>query len=194
MNFIETAEKNREKAQIIIRDLGIEEIWRGIGAEVNLVGSVKSGLLMKNLDIDFHIYTDELVIADSFAAVEKLAEHPSIRSITYTNLIHTEEECMEWHAWYEESNAVVWQLDMIHIRRGSAYDGVVEKVTDGIIRLLTPETREAVLRIKNEVPETVKVPGIDIYRAVFTGNVRNYKDFTEWIASHPSGGVFGWIP
>nr|WP_255499209.1 hypothetical protein [Dysgonomonas sp. HDW5A] len=35
---------------------------------VNRVGSTRMGLLMKPRDVDFHIYTDSLDIADSFKA------------------------------------------------------------------------------------------------------------------------------
>ena len=57
MNIFELAKRNQQKAWEIIEDTRIVRIWEGIGAKVNLVGSLRTGLLMKHRDIDFHIYT-----------------------------------------------------------------------------------------------------------------------------------------
>ena len=52
-----------------------------VDAEINLVGSLRTGLLMKHRDIDFHIYSSPLNLADSFLAMARLAENPSIKRI-----------------------------------------------------------------------------------------------------------------
>ena len=54
MNILELAKRNQQKAWEIIEDTRIVRIWEGIGAKVNLVGSLRTGLLMKHRDIDFH--------------------------------------------------------------------------------------------------------------------------------------------
>ena len=51
------SESNQQKAHRILEDLSIISLWQDIGAEINLVGSLKTGLLCKHLDIDFHVYT-----------------------------------------------------------------------------------------------------------------------------------------
>ena len=61
------ARTNLEKALQIIEKSGIRQAWESIGATVNQVGSTAMGLLMKHRDIDFHIYTDKLDIAESFS-------------------------------------------------------------------------------------------------------------------------------
>lgn len=53
MNILELAKRNQQKAWEIIEDTRIVRIWEGIGAKVNLVGSLRTGLLMKHRDIDF---------------------------------------------------------------------------------------------------------------------------------------------
>lgn len=68
------AAANQQRAQEVIRDSGIESIWRSAGAEPHLVGSLRTGLLMTHRDIDFHIYSSPLRVADSFAAMARLAE------------------------------------------------------------------------------------------------------------------------
>ncbi|MBS5637451.1 MAG: nucleotidyltransferase domain-containing protein [Bacteroides sp.] len=69
MNILELAKRNQQKAWEIIEDTRIVRIWEGIGAKVNLVGSLRTGLLMKHRDIDFHIYTSPLDLSASFRAI-----------------------------------------------------------------------------------------------------------------------------
>ena len=89
---------------------------------------------MKSRDIDTHIYTDKLDISKSFSVIQELAERLSLKEILYKNGIDTEEECIEWHALCEDKDRNIWKFDMIHIRRGSKYNGTAERVTDTIIK------------------------------------------------------------
>lgn len=188
------AARNQQKAKDIVCRTGLIEIWESVGAEVRLVGSLRTGLLVKHRDIDFHIYSSPLRLADSFRAMAKLAENPSIKKIECVNLLHTEEACVEWHAWYQDEEGALWQLDMIHILKGSRYDGYFEKVAERISAVLTDETRQAILRLKYETPETESVMGVVYYQAVIQGGVRTYAEFEKWRALHPVGGVIEWMP
>ena len=190
----ETATRNQQKAWKIIRDTNIINIWEEIGATINLVGSLKTGLLMKHRDIDFHIYSEKINITESFSAIRKLAQHSRIKQIQYTNLLDTDEKCIEWHAWYEDDSKEFWQLDMIHITKGSTYDGYFEKVAERISAVLTDETRQAILRLKYETPPTEKIMGIIYYQAVIKDGVRTYAEFTNWIEKNPINGIIDWIP
>lgn len=194
MDILDIACRNQEKAWKIIEETRLISIWDNIGAKVNLVGSLRSGLLMKNLDIDLHIYSDPAILKDSFLAIAKLAENPGVKKIEYGNLLDTEEECIEWHVWYQDTNNDNWKFDMIHINKGSKYDGYMERVTDRISEVLTPETKQAILQIKYDVPESISIPGIEIYQAVLTDGIRNYTDFMEWRKEHPLSGVLEWLP
>lgn len=190
----EMAARNQQKAWEIIRDTNIMNIWQEAGATINLVGSLKTGLLVKHRDIDFHIYSERVAIPDSFAVISKLAEHPRIKQVQYGNLLDTEEKCIEWHAWYEDDCGELWQLDMIHIIKGTTYDGYFERVAQRISQVLTDETRQAILRLKYETPETEKIMGILYYRAVLEGGVRTYEEFTQWMENNPTDGVIEWMP
>ena len=106
------------------------------------------GLLMKHRDIDLHIYSDPVVLRDSFQVMALLAEHPAVERMEYLNGLHTEEACVEWHVGYRDDEAQLWQIDMIHICRGSRYDGYFERVAERIKSVLTDETRETILRLK----------------------------------------------
>lgn len=194
MNIFELAEHNRLTAWKILEDTRIIPSWESIGATVNIVGSLKTGLMMKSRDIDLHIYTEEVSIPASFSVMRELAERLSLREIQYGNLIDTEEECIEWHALYEDKGTDIWKFDMIHIRKGSKYDGTVERTTDAITKKLTPEIRKTILQIKYDVPDGVMIPGIEIYHAVFSGNVKTYEELEQWRKTNPLTDSLGWLP
>lgn len=194
MNIIEIAQRNQQKAREIIKATNIISIWEGVGAKINLVGSLPTGLLMKHKDIDFHIYSSPLLLTDSFRAMAALAENPSIKKIECTNLLHTVEACVEWHAWYQDEDDELWQMDMIHIQGGSRYDGYFEKVAERISQVMTDEMRETILRLKYETPEEEKIIGVEYYRAVIEGGVRSYAELEEWRRRHPVTGVVEWMP
>ena len=194
MDILEVAKRNQQRAWEVIMDTDIIRIWEGIGAEVNLVGSLSTGLLMRHRDIDFHIYTSSLSLADSFRAMAKLAENTSVKKIECVNLLHTVEACVEWHAWYQDSDNALWQIDMIHIVKGSRYDGYFEKMAERITAVLTDETRQAILKLKYETPDTAKIMGVEYYQAVIQDGVRTYAELEDWKKQHPVTGVIEWIP
>jgi hypothetical protein len=94
MNIFEAADGLQERAKYIIKNAGIIEAWKGIGAEINLVGSARMKLMAKHRDVDFHIYTDPFSIADSFKAIAQIAENSHIKKIMYGNLLDAEDRCL----------------------------------------------------------------------------------------------------
>ena len=187
------ARRNRLRAEEVIRDSRLAEIWRSVGAEVRQVGSLRSGLLMKHRDIDFHIYSSPLRLEESFTAMAQLAADPAVGRIECRNLLATDEACVEWHATYRDRDGDEWQLDMIHIVRGSRYDGYFERVADRIAAALTPVTRRAILQLKYDTPDDVKIAGIEYYVAVLRDGVRTYDAFAEWRRTHPLTGIVEWM-
>ncbi len=187
------AEQNVQTAWEIIDQSRIIQLWEGIGATVHIVGSLKTNLMIHK-DIDMHIYTDRISVTDSFSVIGRLAEKLNFTDIQYKNLIDTEEECLEWHARYEDKNNDSWKFDMIHIRKGSKYDGVVEKTTEAIRLKLTPELRRIILRIKYDMPQKALIPGIEVYRAVFTGQVKSYEELLIWRQNNLLTDSLSWLP
>lgn len=185
---------NIEQAWRIIRAGGFFEAWASIGAETHVVGSLRMGLLVKHRDIDLHIYSSELSVPDSFRAVSLLARNTAVKHIEYANLADTEERCIEWHLGYVDDRGEMWQIDMIHILRGSRYDGYFERVADRISAVLTPEMRRAILSLKYTTPDTMHIAGVEYYRAVIAGGVRSYEDFLDWREKNPVTGIIEWLP
>ena len=66
MDIIELAEQNQQNAWKLLDETGIIPAWERIGATVHLVGSLKSGLLMKSRDIDLHIYRETRYYGEFF--------------------------------------------------------------------------------------------------------------------------------
>lgn len=194
MDILALAKHNQQKAWKIIEESRLIPLWENIGAKVNLVGSLRTGLLMTHRDIDFHIYSYPLTLSESFQVMGKLAENPSVKKIECTNLLHTIEACIEWHAWYEDSENELWQIDMMHIVKGSRYDGYFEQVADQISAILTDETRQMILQLKYETPAKEKIMGIEYYKAVLQDKVRSYPEFEAWRKLHPVTGILEWMP
>ena len=76
----------------------------------------------------------------------------------------------------------------------SAWDGYFERVADRISAVLTDETRRAVLQIKYDTPDEVKIMGIEYYQAVLRDGVRTYAEFEAWRAANPVEGILEWMP
>lgn len=193
-DFLEIAARNRKRAEEVIADTGLADSWRSVGAEPRLVGSLAMGLLMKHRDIDFHIYSSPLKLSDSFKAMSMIAANPSIVRIECRNMTDTDEKCVEWHAWYEDKECETWQIDMIHILKGSRYDGYFERMASWIRALLTEEIRRTILKLKYLTPETEHIMGVEYYQAVLEGGVRDMREFRLWREKHPVSGIVEWMP
>lgn len=191
---MEKAAYMQKRAEDIIKDVNIVGIWSSIGATINLVGSLKMGLLIQNRDIDFHIYTNPFNLSESFRAIAELAENRRIKSMNYSNLLEADDRCIEWHASYEDPAGEIWQIDMIHILNDSPYTGYFEKAADRISAVLTPETRQAILTIKNTIPDNMKVMGIQVYKAVIADGIRDTNSFLQWMNQQPDEDIITWMP
>lgn len=90
-DIVALAEANQRKAREVIAKLRVVEAWEAVGAEAHLVGSLRTGLLMKHRDIDFHIYSSPFRLSDSFAAMAALVADPAVKRFEGANLLHTPE-------------------------------------------------------------------------------------------------------
>lgn len=192
--LFELSQKMRDSALNVLSDLNIENYCEEIEGSLNIIGSLKTDLMLNHRDIDLHLYTGDSMIEKSFTFIKSLAKNKAVKDIQYKNLLDTSEECIEWHIRYEDAAKYLWKLDIIHIRKGSFYDGHFERVTDKIIKRLTPESKEAILRIKYELGEKSDVPGIQIYYAVLEHGVKSYTGFTRWQKENPLDNLLEWLP
>ncbi|MDO4557411.1 MAG: nucleotidyltransferase domain-containing protein [Planctomycetia bacterium] len=194
MDILRLAEERQRAAREVLRRCGAVDAWESAGAEVRLVGSLRTGLLLNHRDIDLHVYTDPLSVSTGFRAIGKMAEDPRLERVTYSNLSQTPEHCIEWHAWFRDDDTQSWQLDMIHILKGSTYDGYFERIADRILTVLTPETKRTILTLRYETPESEKIMGIEYCQAVLRDGVQTWTEFTQWRSGHRPSGIIDWIP
>ncbi len=179
----------------IIKELKIEEIWGKHNSKANLVGSVKTKLLMNHLDIDYHIYSDDFSIEKSFSAIGEIANNPKVSKILYINSIEKEDRCLEWHLDYVDDKKRLWQIDMIHILNDSPYVGKFERVAEKMNHILTDEIRNTILRIKWELAiNKRKAMGIEVCKAVIKDNILKYSEFLEWQEANKNVGILKWEP
>ncbi|MFW6276881.1 MAG: phosphoglycerate mutase family protein, partial [Bacteroidota bacterium] len=152
------------------------------------------GLLIKNLDIDYHVYSEKFNLSESFSAIAEIAENPGIKKVQYTNLIDTPEKCVEWHLWFEDLDKREWKIDMIHILKESQYAGVFENIADRIKATLTGESKMAILEIKNQLTSDDNTMGIEVYMAVIRDGINNIHEFRNWKKEQPPAGIIEWTP
>ena len=194
MQYItQLSEKNICRAWEIIDDVELVATWKSIGAEVYLVGSLKTGLLMKNLNINFHVYTPSIKLGESCYAMSQIGSCARSKNMESRNLLDTEQKCIEWHVWYEDANGQLWQIDVMHILKNSACYGVAEKAAERIAAALTPATKQTILKLKYNTPDSEKIMGMEYYMAVLRDGVKNYPEFMEWRKHNPLNEVMLWI-
>ncbi len=194
MNYIEKSKKAAERAFEVLKESGIKAIWEQAGTEVRLVGSLRMGLIAKHRDIDLHIYSSDITEERSFAIAAKMAKNPNIIELKCINGLHTDEHCIAWHLQYKINDNEIWQIDIIHIEKGSKYDGYFEEMADRIVAKLTPEIKETILEMKYNTPENEEIHGVEYYEAVIADGVTNLPDLREWLNVRRSKPFYYWMP
>lgn len=187
------AESNQEKAREVLRASQIADIWEKAGCRVNIVGSLKMGLLAKHRDIDLHVYSKGISEESSFAIAARMAANPHVTEIRCINGLHTDEHCVAWHVSYMSGDEL-WQFDIIHIEEGSEYDGFFERMADRICEVMTPEQKETILRLKFETPAEYDFHGVEYYEAVIADGVTTIETLKEWVDRRRSKPAYYWIP
>ena len=185
---------NQKKAHEILDESGIAEIWEKAGCRVNLVGSLRMGLLASHRDIDLHVYSSGITSESSFAIVAKIAKNPKVTEIRCINGLHTDEHCIAWHVFYKADDGVIWQFDIIHIEEGTEYDGYFERMADRIVDVMTQAQKDLILRLKFETPEGKDYHGVEYYESVIADGITTMQEFETWVIEHRKKNQYYWIP
>lgn len=191
--IFDLARVNQKKAYKVIEESGIGEIWKSNGCRINLVGSLRMGLLASHRDIDLHVYSKGITEEFSFAIAAQIAKIPGVTEIKCINGLRTDEHCIAWHVYYMYESEI-WQLDIIHIEEGSEYDGFFEMTADRIFEVMSPLQKEIILKLKFETPADKTFHGVEYYEAVIADGIDNMSDFEEWVNQHRNKPPYYWIP
>ena len=184
---------NQERARGVLVNSGIVAVWERNGCRVNLVGSLRMGLLASHRDIDLHVYSKGITVEGSFAIAAQVARLPGVTEIRCINGLHTDEHCVAWHIFYR-CEEEVWQFDVIHIEEGTEYDGFFERMADRIVEVMTSGQKEIILRLKFEAPSGSDYHGVEFYEAVIADGISNMVEFEEWVTDHRKKPMYYWIP
>ncbi len=193
-DFTALAAVCQEKAHKVLNESGIAEIWKDAGCRVNLVGSLKMGLLASHRDIDLHVYSPGITEESSFKIAARIAKIPDVTEIKCINGLNTEERCIAWHVRYKAKDGQEWTFDIIHIEEDSLYDGYFEKMAERIVEVMTQEQRQTILRLKFETPDSEIIHGVEYYEAVIADGISDLNGLRQWIADHRKKKPYYWMP
>lgn len=193
MDVIAKSEAATIAAYKMLNASKVKEIWEDAGAEVRLVGSIPMGLLAKHRDIDLHVYSTGISEEMSFSVVSRIAKNSRVIEIVCHNGLHTDEHCIAWHLKYKQSEDEIWQIDIIHIERGSTYDGYFEEMAERVKRHLTDDLRELILQMKYDTPDDEDIHGAEYYEAVMAAGVRSLPELREWLKIRRAKNYY-WMP
>jgi len=198
-DVFEKAEAFRQKAKAVLEESGIAEVWKQAGCRVEIVGSMRMGLMARHRDIDLHVYSPEVTEEDSFKVAAIIAGDPRVKEIKCINGLATDEHCIAWHFTYEPSNpkensGELWQFDVIHIIKGSRYDGFFEQMADRIVNQATISQKETILRLKFDTPETEQIHGVEYYEAVIADGVTTLDALRQWVVTRRARPFYYWMP
>ncbi len=184
---------NQGRAKRVLMSSDIANVWEQNGCRVNLIGSLRMGLLASHKDIDLHVYSKDITEESSFAIAAQIAKLPNVLEIKCINGLHTDEHCIAWHIFYKYEEDI-WQIDVIHIEEGTEYDGFFERMADRITEVMTTDQKYRILKLKFETPLDKDYHGVEYYEAVISNGVSNMKDFEEWVTEHRKKPMYYWVP
>ena len=181
------AKSLQEKAQRILQELNLLSII-GTISEPEVVGSVKNGLMIMP-DIDIHAWMEEpdlSAVANLFSTLVKMSTIQMVHFNNYRELRRDfrKDRVNFPHAYYVGLRTTQpsgeWKIDMWFGKRGEVGDYDATELDT-----ITDEQRLTVLRLK-EVWRDDKgyrdgVLSTDFYKAVMRHDVKDEKDFLEYL-------------
>jgi hypothetical protein len=188
MSHIELFERQdalQARARAILADLDAFALLRDVG-DATQVGSSALGLMVAR-DIDITTLCRSLDPGPVFDLGRGLARHPRVRRLTFrkdTGRWNTGPDYPEGIYWLVEYVAdpdVAWTLDLWFLLEGTTQFDLEHMKT--LPRRLTPETRAAILRIKEAVyADTTRPrgPSYAIYEAVLDDGIRTAEAYERY--------------
>lgn len=184
------AERQGAAAAILSR-LDLMARWSQVGSP-KLVGAAAYGLMVAR-DIDIEIYCDSPAVDPGFEIVSELARQDAVWKIRFSNELGRPDQGLYWQIRYRATEPKVWKIDMWllgHDHPGPRSLDLVEPMR----RVLTDETRAAILAIKETLLGETDVHAIEIYEAVLDYGARSVDEFRAWQRRRKPGGLTSWRP
>lgn len=190
-DYLVRAEQRLDAAHQVLEDLDLLARWRRYGDPVTC-GSVAYGLVVEP-DIDVEVFTDVPSIDAAFGLLHEVAKVPGVVRCAFTNELNGPLPGIYCRIVYDREH-VRWNLDNWLLPR--AHPGPFSaRLVEPMRRELTPETRAAVLEIKEAAfDRNEPVQGIWVYRAVLGEGLRGYPAFRDWLRTVDTNRLTDWTP
>jgi hypothetical protein len=190
------------EAEAVVEDLDLTTALEAIGVPIR-TGSSALGVMVKpDIDVTIACTTLDLAVFDAVAQLAaRLSRHERVWQVSFRD------DTGDWNAdpdtypdglflnvRYRSARPRDWGLDLWFVDQPERQPDLAHLRT--LLPRLTDETREAILRIKEEWtprPEYGRevngtlVNGTLIYEAVLDGGVRTLPDFAEWLERDAAG-------
>lgn len=190
-DYLARAEQRLDAANQVLEDLDLLARWRRYGDPVTC-GSVAYGLVVEP-DIDVEVFTDVPSIDAAFGLLHEVAKVPGVVRCAFTNELNGPLSGIYCRIVYDRDH-VRWNLDNWLLRRAHAGPSSA-RLVEPMRRALTPETRAAVLEIKEAAfDRSEPVQGIWVYRAVLAEGLRGYPAFRDWLRCVDTNQLTDWTP
>jgi len=179
----------QNEAQAVVKELELVRLLSGAGT-VRVHGSSMLGLMTWR-DIDVAVSSPGLSIERAFETVQPLLTHSRVKQVRYLNesgpFTPTElpDERYFFMVLYDRQTESDWKIDIsFWLGEGIHPEPIHERVE----QQLTPETRLAILLIKDvwwKLPTyRQEVSSVDIYDAVLEHGVRTLDEFDYYLTKH----------
>ncbi len=183
----------QSEAADVLADLDLLERLGTVGRPV-LTGSVALGLMVRR-DIDITTLCPALEVGSVFALGRPLAAHPRLRRLGFRNdtgrwnVDPDYPDGLYWGLEYRAAGGEPWSLDLWFLLEGTRQFDLDH--LESLPPRLTPETRLAILRIKDAWRDRpaygTTVRSYEIYEAVLDHGIRTPDEFEQHLLR--SGGT-----
>ena len=183
MGTLERQQQLQDEAAAVLADLALLPLLRQLGEPVQ-VGSVALGLMVVR-DIDVTVLCPELDAARIFDVVRPLVSHPRVRELRFRNdtgdwnVDPDYPDGIHWSPRYRSDAGDDWTLDLWFIHEQSRQLDLDH--LESLPPRLTPETRLAILEIKEACLGRPWYSSYGIYSAVLDDGVRSPEAFRAHI-------------
>ncbi len=177
----------QDEAQLVLAELEVAQHLSSVGS-LRQLGSSVLGLMVWR-DIDLAVSSPGLRVESAYEIMRPLYLHPGVKQVRYFNesgtFNHTglqTDERYFFMMFYDTPKGKEWKID-ISFWLGEGIHP--EPVHEAIERQLTPETRNAILWIKDiwyqDSTYRSSVYSTDIYEAVLQHGVRTPVEFDHYL-------------
>jgi hypothetical protein len=173
----------QEEAAAVLADLELLPLLERVGRPVQ-VGSVALGLMVAR-DIDLTVLCPELETPAIFSALAPLAGHSRIRELrvrddtAHWNVDANYPDGIYWGLRYRSDTGTDWNIDIWFIHEDSRQFDLDH--LESLPPRLTPETREAILQIKDSCLGRPWYSSYGIYTAVLDHGVRTHQEYRRFV-------------